>query len=221
MKKIVVIALLLCTASAFAQTTLGHGLTMNVALSDDKNQESDFGVFQSGRIGYSAEITHSLSRELYIGGLAQATLGMNIREFPKVGEPEYDAWGNQINESENSLDNFFTNLIEANFKITPVFGYKLQPYRLPAYYTFSLLPITVATDFGLSGGAEKSTSVYFGTGLEIGIYSTQGSQNDFNGVALGFDFKWQQLEDAGYGFNENKGYWGLDITISLRDLVRI
>ncbi len=223
---LILIVLSVFIISANAQTTVSHGMAMGVTLSKDFEKTNDYGnvpkenVFQSFRFGYSAEITQAITDEWYFGGTAMATLGGNFRALPKVGETEYDEHGNEI-EKASGLDGFFANLLEANLKIAPLFGYSLQPYRLPQYYTFALAPVTVATDFGLSAGDKKSASIYLGTGFELGYYWTKGNQKTHNGVILALDYKWNQLENIGAGFQTKKDFWGLDITISARKALDI
>ncbi len=221
MKRILLLGLMCISVSVYAQTTVSHGFSFGATLSKDFELTNDFGdvpkenVFQSGRAGYAGEVTFPLSNEIFLGASAMATLGANFRAIPDVGDTEYDEYGNEIN-SGSGTDNFFVNLIEFNLKAAPLIGYQLQPYRRPYYLTFAVAPITVATDFGLSAGPDDSASIFLGSGFEFGYYWTEGRQTKYSGVVFAFDYKWNQKEDIGFGFQDKDGYWGLDITVSAR-----
>ncbi len=221
MKKIFIVLLLVCSTIAYSQMSLSHGATATVDLSKDYVLTDFYGdtpeelALDGFRFGYTAELTSPITQELYWGGTATAALGFSSRYFTRLEQTLEDPLFN-YQDNDTSAGEKFLNSLELNIKAAPLIGYKYAPFRSPFFTTIGLAPITVATDFGASVGEAESTSIYLGSGIELGYYWTQGRQDDFRGIILGFDFKWNNINNTGSGFKRLEDYWGLDISFSFR-----
>ncbi len=222
MKKLVFLgAILLCVVSTYAQVNISHGPTFGFVLSKDFELSNDYGdepkenIAQSGRFGYTGEVLVPLSREFLVGVTGTASAGANFRSISSITDPVYDESGYEIDEDKN----FFAYIFELNFKVAPLLTYKYSPYRTPAYFTFSLAPITVATDFGVSAGNTESSSIYLGSAFEFGYFWTSGNQAKYTGAVFSLNGKWKHLNDIGSGFNNVDDYWGLNLSVSYRKTI--